>query len=161
MRTPFFWLCGAAIVAAVSGVGQPKRGSLEGVWQAVEVKHTGDHPMTITPGPNLTLFSAKHYSRIDVQSAKPRPSLANPASATAEQLREVWGPLVAEAGSYEIDGNLVTLRPIVSKNPAAMAPDAAIAYSYQVTGDTLMLRAEREFNGPVTQPFTVKLTRVE
>lgn len=67
---PFFWLCGTALIAAISAVGQSTRGPLEGVWQAIEVMHTVDHPMTIKPGQNLSIFSAKHFSRIDIQSGK-------------------------------------------------------------------------------------------
>jgi hypothetical protein len=77
-------------------------------------------------------------------------------------LREVWGPVVAEAGTYELTGdNLITLRPIVAKNPAAMAPGVSIVYSYELEGNTLTLIAQRDLNGPVANPFTVKLVRIE
>jgi hypothetical protein len=162
MDTRLFWLLGVALVAAMSVVGQSKRGSFEGVWQAVEVTHGGPAgPMTFKPGPNLTVFSGRHYSRIDVQTDKPRPLVANPASATAEELREVWGPFVAEGGTYEFTDNLVTMHPIVAKNPAAMAPDVTLVYSYKLDGDTLTVTAVRDRNGPVSNPFTVKLSRIE
>jgi hypothetical protein len=155
------WLFGMALIPTLSVVGQSKRGSLEGVWRAVQVTHGGPQAITITPGPNLAIFAARHYSRIDVHTEKPRPVLENPATATAEQLREVWGPVVAEAGTYELTDNLMTLRPIVAKNPAAMAPTVSIVYSYKLEGNTLTLTAQRDLNGPVTNPFTVKLTRIE
>jgi hypothetical protein len=161
MNTRFLWLFGMALIPTISVVGQSKRGSLEGVWQAVEVTHGGAQAITIKPGPNLAIFAARHFSRIDVQTEKPRPVLANAASATAEQLREVWGPLVAEAGTYELTDNLITLRPIVAKNPAAMAPGVSIVYSYKLEGNTLTLTAQRDPNGPVANPFTVKLVRIE
>jgi hypothetical protein len=151
-----------ALIPTISVIGQSKRGSLEGVWQAVEVTHGGAQAITIKPGPNLTIFAARHYSRIDVQTEKARPVLANAAAATAEQLREVWGPLVAEGGTYELTDNLITLRPIVAKNPAAMAPGVSIVYSYKVDGNnTVTLTAQRDLNGPVANPFTVKLVRIE
>jgi hypothetical protein len=65
--------------------------------------------MSVKPGPNLTIFAATHHNRIQVK--KPRPALADLANATAHQLREVRGPLVAEAGTYE--HNVVSFRPIV------------------------------------------------
>ena len=160
MNTRFFWLLG--LIPAMGVVGQSKRGSLDGVWQAVEVIHSGPAgPMTFKPGPNLTIFSRKHYSRIDVQTEKTRPVFPSIADATADQLREVWGPLVAEAGTYEVNDNLITLRPIVAKNPAAMAPGVAIVYSFKMEGDKLTLRAQRDLNGPVANPFTVVLARVD
>jgi hypothetical protein len=153
-------LLGLALAPILTTYAQSKR-SLEGVWRAVSVTHGGPQPITFKPGPNLTIFSAQHYSRIDVQTDKPRPEVANPASATAEQLRESWGPLVAEAGTYQRSESLITLNPVVSKNPAAMTPGVSIVYAYKLEGDTLTLTAQRDRSGPVANPFTVKLVRIE
>jgi hypothetical protein len=163
MKAQFFWLLGMVLTSTVSAVGQSKRGSIEGVWQATEVTHRGGPggSMTLKPGPNLTIFSGTHYTRVDVQTDKPRPVLANPASATAEQLREVWGPLVAEAGTYELAESRITLRPTIAKNPAAMAPGVSIIYSYKLDGNSLTLTIERDQHGPVPDPFSVKLVRIE
>ena len=160
MNTRLFWLFGMALIPDIAVFGQSKRSPLEGVWQAVEVTY-GAQAIAIKPGLNLTIFAARHYSRIDVHTEKPRPVLANAATASAEQLREVWGPLVAEAGTYELTDNLMTLRPIVAKNPAAMAPGISIVYSYKLEGDMLTLTAQRDINGPVANPLIVKLVRFE
>jgi len=159
MHAPYL-LISLALAPIVSTFAQSRR-SLEGVWQAVEVTLGGPQAVIIKPGPNLTIFSARHYSRIDVQTDKPRPVLANPSSASAEELRETWGPLVAEGGPYERSDKLITLKPVVSKNPAAMAPGVSIVYSYKLEGATLSLRALSDRNGPVANPFTVKLVRIE
>ena len=159
MRAACVRLLGMALIPTFCIFAQSKR-SFEGVWQAVQVTH-GPQAITIKPGPNLTIFSAGHYSRIDVQTDKPRPVLANPSTASAEELRESWGPLVAESGTYELSDNLITLKPVVSKNPAAMASGVSIVYTYKLEGDTLTLTAQRDRNGPVTNPFTVKLVRIE
>src|SRR5205807_2287702 len=92
MRTACVRLLGMALIPTFCIFAQSKR-SFEGVWQAVQVTH-GPQAITIKSGPNLTIFSARHYSRIDVQTDKPRPVLANPSTASAEELRESWGPLV-------------------------------------------------------------------
>lgn len=160
MRAACVRLLGMALIPMIGIFAQSKR-SLEGVWQAVEVTHGGPQAITIKPGPNLTIFSAKHYNRIDVQTDKPRPVLANPSTASAEELRESWGPLVAEGGTYELSDNLITLKPVVSKNPAAMGSGVSIVYTYKLAGDTLTLTAQRDRNGPVANPFTVKLVRIE
>jgi hypothetical protein len=149
------------VIAANTGFGQSNRGPLEGVWQAVKVTRGGGQAMSVKPGPNLTVFAARHYSRIQDQAEKPRPVLADIANATADQLREVWGPLVAEAGTYEVNNDVVSLRPIVAKNPAAMATGIVIVFAYKLAGATLTLTAQRDSNGPVANPFTVELVRVE
>ena len=159
MQAPYL-LVALGLVPLVSSLAQPKR-TLEGAWKASLVTLGGPHALTFTPGPNITIFSAKHYSRIDVQTDKPRPQLANPSSASAEELREVWGPLVAEGGAYECSDDLITLKPTVSKNPAAMAAGISIVYAFKLEGDTLTLTARRDRNGPVANPVTVKLVRIE
>ena len=139
--------------------------SIQGVWQAVEITITGPPVRTITvrePRPNLTIITARHYSRLEDQSEKPRPILADPAKASADELRVVWGPFVGEAGTYELTAdNLLTMRPIVSKNPAVMGPGVFITYSLKREGDTIWVTQQRNQNGRFANPFTVKLVRIE
>ena len=82
---------------------------------------------TFKPDATLAIFHGRHYSRVEVHAEQPRPLLADPASASADQLRAVWGPFVAEAGTFEVSGNdMITMQATVAKNPAAM-PDGASA----------------------------------
>jgi hypothetical protein len=81
--------------------------------------------------------------------------------ATADELRAAWGPFAAEAGTYEITGNLITMRPVAAKNPAAMAPGAFTTWSYRLEGKTLWVTAERNQKGPIANPVTVKCVRAE
>jgi hypothetical protein len=156
----------ALTIALLTGAGaaQPARGSVQGVWRIVEATVTGPQARTIAFGerPNLTIITAKHYSRVEVQTDSPRPALTDVAKATADELRSAWGPLVAEAGTYEMtpDG-LMTMRPMASKNPAVMGPGVFITYVYKLDGNTLSLTQQRNQNGPIANPFTLKLTRVE
>ena len=155
-------ICAVSLATGVAA--QSKPGSLQGVWQTVEIRIAGASPRTITipsPGPYLTIFTAKHYSRTEVQSEAPRPVLADTAKATADELRAVWGPVIAEAGTYEVSGNTLTLHPIASKSPAAMAPGAFIANTYTLDGNTLTVTQVRNQAGPYPSPVTFKLVRVE
>ena len=136
--------------------------SIEGAWRAVEVTVSGPEPRTISPlQPNLTLITAKHYSHIDIHADGPRPSVADPAKASAEELRQAWGPVVAEAGSYELSGSTFVTHAVVAKNPATMAQGSFTTYAYRVSGDTLWLTVQRDQRGPARNPATIKLTRVE
>jgi hypothetical protein len=155
---------GIALLASRGTAGQPSRDSLRGVWRIVEARTGGANARTIPFGerPNLTIITGKHYSRVEVQADGPRQPLADVAKASADELRAVWGPFVAETGTYEVaDGGLVTMRPIASKNPAVMGPGVFITYAYKLEGDTLSLTQQRNQNGPFPAPFTLKLTRVE
>ena len=156
-------LC-AALIASQGLFAQTPRPAIQGVWRIVEAKIGGAGGRTIpfTGRPNLTIITARHYSRVEVQSDGPRPVVADIAKATADELRAAWGPFVSEAGTYEVtDGNVITMRPIASKNPAIMGPGVFIAYAYTLDGDTLSLTQQRNQNGPITTPFTLTLTRVE
>jgi hypothetical protein len=143
---------------------QGARDSIQGVWRVVEATITGPGARTIAFGdrPNLTIITARHYSRVEVQADGPRPIIADVAKASADELRAAWGPFVSEAGTYEVTpGNLVTMRPIASKNPAVMGPGVFITYSYTLDGNTLTLTQQRNASGPFPNPFTLKLVRVE
>jgi lipocalin-like protein len=153
-----------ALLTTAGVTAQSKGDSIQGVWRVVEATVTGPAARTIPFGerPNLTLITAKHYSRVEVQADGPRPVVADVAKATADELRAVWGPFVAEAGTYEVTaGGLVTMRPIASKNPAVMGPGVFITYAYKLDGNTLSLTQQRNQKGPFENPFTLKLVRVE
>lgn len=161
------FLLGTLSVALLAGQGmaaQSARASIQGVWRIEEARITGPQARTIAFAgrPNLTIITARHYSRVEIQADGPRPALANAATATADELRAVWGPVVSEAGTYDVtpDG-VLTMRPIASKNPAVMGPGVFIAYSYKLEGDTLTLTQQRNQNGPFPNPFALKLVRVE
>jgi hypothetical protein len=138
--------------------------SIQGVWRVVEATITGPVARTIAfaERPNLTIITARHYSRVEIQADGPRPILTDVAKASADELRATWGPVVTEAGTYEVTaGGLITMRPIASKNPAVMGPGVFITYAYSLDRDTLSLTQQRNQNGPFANPFALKLVRVE
>jgi hypothetical protein len=151
------------VVASQATARQAKSPSIQGVWRIVEATTSGPSARTIAFGdrPNLTIITARHYSRVEVQADGPRPAIADVAKATADDLRAVWGPFVGEAGTYEIAAGAITMRPIASKNPAVMGPGVFITYTYTLEGNTLTLTQQRNQNGPYANPFALKLTRVE
>jgi hypothetical protein len=164
VRRYVFALLIAGLLVGHAITGQAKSSSIQGVWQAVEVTMPGPTTRTITipePRPNLTMITARHYSRVQVEADGSRPEVADVAKANADELRAAWGPFYAEAGSYEVSGDRITVRPVAAKNPAAMAPGAFTTWSYRLDGNTLWVTAERDQNGPIARPVTVKSVRVE
>lgn len=165
MRKSFAVLSIVAVIAGASVAAQSKRDSLQGVWQAVEVTVPGPEARTITipePRPNLIIFTARHYSRVEIHAEGPRPAPADLTKASADELRAVWGPFVGEAGTYEVtNGNVLTMRPLVAKNPAAMAPGAFVSYVYKLDGNTLWVTFQKNQDGPIVSPVTIKAVRVE
>ena len=137
--------------------------SIQGVWRIVEATTTGTGARTISFAgrPNMTIITAKHYSRVEIQSDGPRAAVPDVAKATADELRAAWGPVVTEAGTYELTPDAITMRPIASKNPAIMGPGVFITYSYKLDGNTLTLTQQRNQSGPYANPFSLKFERVE
>ena len=164
MKRLLFAALSVGLIASQGRAAQSTRESIHGVWRAVEITITGPGARTIAfaERPNLTIITARHYSRVEVQADGPRPILADVAKASADELRAAWGPFVSEAGTYEVSpGGLITMRPIASKNPAVMGSGVFITYSYKLDGDTLSLTQQRNQSGPFANPFTLKLVRVE
>jgi len=126
---------------------------LEGVWQVIDVGGTAAAGLYVfTPG--------NHYSIMF--ATKDRPQIDDTNKASADELRAMWGPMAANAGTYEVSGNLVTIRPIVAKIPIVMVPGANEVYAFSVDGKTLSLRQQRNARGVTVQNAnTVHLARVE
>ena len=104
---------------------------------------------TFRPEATLAIFHGRHYSRVEVHAEQPRPLLADQATASADQLRAVWGPFVGEAGTFEVSGNdMITMQATVAKNPAAMTTGASSVYTYRREGDLLTLTQVRTPAGP-------------
>lgn len=141
---------------------RPRATSIQGVWRTVEVRLPGPVARTIHSPSSLGIITAKYYSRVEVHGQQPRPALPDTMSPTAEQLRATWGPFFAEAGTYELSRpNVLTMRPLIAKNPAVMNSGFFATYTYRVAGDTLWLTEQRNSRGPIAKPATVELVRVE
>ena len=160
---PLSVLSAAVLVAAVANLtADSSHASFEGVWRTVEVVVPGPAPQVFKPGATLAIFHGKHYSRVEVHADGPRPALTDPAAASADQLRAVWGPFIGEAGTFELSGsNIVTMKATVAKNPSAMTNGATTAYTYQRNGENLTLTQVRTLSGAAASPVTIKLVRVE
>jgi hypothetical protein len=107
----------------------------------------------------LYLFTPTRYSM--VLAATNRPDIADTSKATADELRALWGPLVANAGTYEISGDLITTHPLVAKIPVVMKPGANEVYQFRIEGKTLTLRQVRNARSVAVDSATFKFVRVE
>ena len=145
-------LGGLVIVPAHTRViGAAADNPLQGVWRVVD--------QAGRPGAGIYLFASRHYSMM--VASTDRPDITDTSQATADELRALWNPMVANAGAYEIEGNLVTIRPIVAKIPVVMKPGAYEVYAFHVENNTLSLTQQRNVRGPVEGRAPTKLVRVE
>jgi Lipocalin-like domain len=150
------------VVVAVVQAQQRTTPSLVGVWKIAEVTTTGPDGRRLTPSqPGLQIFTARHFSLAAVTADKPRPDLPSDKS-TDKQLADAFGPFVARAGTYEVKGNEIIYHPIVAKSPNMMKPGVVLTDTFKFEGnDTVVLVNKSGPTGPVANPATLKLTRLE
>ena len=151
-----------AMFSSLSGQSRPS--SLPGAWRVTEVTLTGPNAKIVkNPQPGMILFTAKHYANLTTPSDQPRLDLpqSKVATATAEELRAAWNPFTANAGTYEVAGDTLTWRVIVAKNQNVMNNHAFQTYSMKLQGDTVTFVQKANEAGPIANPTTFKLTRME
>jgi hypothetical protein len=150
------------LATCIAAYGQARSTVLTGVWRVTERTPGPNASINRSPQPGLIIFTGGYYCIMTISGDKPRPSLPqDPSKASAAELLAVFGPFTANAGSYEIKGQLVTTHPMVAKGPAAMEPSNSAVLRFQLEGNTLTLTQVSEFDRPVENPTTVKLIRVE
>jgi hypothetical protein len=133
-------------------VSAAANGPLEGAWQVMDV---GGMPVA-----GLYIFTGTHYSMMF--ATKDRPQIDDTNKATADELRAMWGPMAANAGTYEVSGNLVTIKPTVAKIPIVMKEGANEVYAFRIEGNILSLTQQRNARGVAVQNAnTIRLMRVE
>src|SRR2546422_2897642 len=108
---------------------------LQGAWQVTDARA------------GLYIFAGTHYSMM--AATTDRPDITDLSKATREDLLALYGPMLGNAGVYEVAGNLVTIRPVVAKIPVVMKPGAFEVYEFRVDGNTLSLTQRRNVRGPV------------
>ena len=133
-----------------------------GVWKVSEITTTGPNAAAIkSPQPGLVIYTGRHYSIDMVTSEAPRADV--PAQgATDKQRADAFGPFTANAGTYSVNGVEVTHNIVTAKNPGTMSSGSFQVYTFRMEGkNTLWLTTKANRTGPVTNPTTLKLTRVE
>jgi hypothetical protein len=139
-------------------VGRRVSSPLEGAWRHLEGRNADGSLIARSPG--YFLFVDGHFALVRVNSPDPRPALPPAGSGTVEQLNAVYGPFAAQHGTYEISGQTLTRRLLVTKNPAGMAGGSFFTETFRIRGDTLWVTAVANQDGPVANQNVGKYVRV-
>ena len=150
----------AATLAPVVGEGQPA-GTLVGVWRVAEIASPQGATNT-SPQPTLYIFTARHYSHVSVTSSAPRPHYTGPAVTDAQRV-QMWQPFSATAGTYELKGSQLTLRPMVAKNPGFMGADSFMTLELTWDGNDVWIRPTQSDRRSLSssEGNRVRLSRLE
>ena len=132
-----------------------------GAWRILEVTRDSAGIRVTRAHPGVYLFTQRHYSVTRIDSEKPRRDFPSELRRTTETYVDIWGPFAAHSGTYEVQGDRLTMRAVVAKNPAAMQPTNFNTHTWRVAGDTLWLQNVANSTGRVTDGTLVKLVRAE
>lgn len=165
MSTKRLFVVGVLIgIAEIVGCAQREdsNSGVIGVWRVSELTFIEPNERTVTkPQPGIVIITPHYYSRNLVISDTPRPELPQD-QPTDKQIADAFKPFIANAGTYEIRGTELTTRRIAAKNPAEMRAGNFLTFTFRLEGrDTLWLTSKTDENGPVVNPTSVKLTRLE
>ena len=135
--------------------------SVVGVWRVSEVMSGGPNPRPLTSSTGIVIFTERHYSISQVTSDKPRPDLPPKREATDKQRADAYEPFTGQAGTYEIHGNEMTVRPAVSMNPNLMRTGSFTIVTFVREGNTLNITFKADENGPLLNKISMKYTLIE
>jgi hypothetical protein len=132
---------------------------LVGAWKVTEVTYADpETPAETNLQPSYIIITKNHMSSIAILGEEPRAEL--PENPTDAQKAAEYDRLIAEVATYEIEGNTLTQHYLVTQNPNTK-PSDFWSSEYRFEGDDLFLDAKADQNGPLENPFTLKLVRVE
>jgi len=147
-----------AIAAGGSHASAQSGSILKGAWKAVDTG-AGQNTNKIV---GLAIFTDMHYSIMYFAEGIERPDITDVSKATADEMRALWNGWVANTGTYDVNGDMVTIHPTGAKNPIVMKPGANEVYRYRVEGNTLSWTQQRNARGvAVTTAPTTKFVREE
>jgi hypothetical protein len=136
-----------------------------GVWQIEKIHHL-DRLIADKPVPSIFMFTHGHYSMLWVLTTKPEQPFAERWNPTDEEKLKRFNSLIVNSGTYEIDGSMLTMHPLVARVPDLVGGRQICEYS--IDKDTMRLKFvdEYSFDG-VQAPWvkggglTLTLVRVE
>jgi hypothetical protein len=153
--------CMAALAILVTVQSAVAQGKLQGVWKITEITVSAPKAQTIAATqPSLIIFTKKHYSAVAIEGDKPRPDLPQK-DATDAQKVATWTPFIANAGTYQIKGTTLRMHGVAGKDPSSMTPEGFLTVDFKVEGNTLIFTLKASQAGPIPNPPTVKMTRLE
>jgi hypothetical protein len=146
--------CMVLTFVVVSIMAMAQSSKLEGVWKLEADPSSGAATKAF---PSLFILSKRYYSQMYVPPDRPMLP-ENPTD--AQRLAALRG-VTANAGTYEVNGTTITIHPTVALSPNVMAPGTFQTYEFRIEGNMLTVTTKANQNGPVVNPPTFKLVRLE
>ncbi len=116
--------------------GPSSSNPFDGAWVATSWVVDGSAIEQAQPG--LIIFTGTHYSMMYANSVDPRAQYGDEGMTDAEIIA-AYRSFTANSGRYEVNGNQLTTRAYVAKDPNYMGgwPENAETYTFRFEGETL------------------------
>lgn len=151
-------LCGLLLTLSV-GAQQPTKPSIKGVWRIVEQTINQRTLKGDQLGVGYHIYTDRYYAAVRESDVPPRPQAEDPNKATARELIDMWGPFVAQLGTYEISGDQIIHTTLVAKNPVNQSDKGGPGQRFRIEGNTLITEPVQRVPGQ--RQITLKMVRVE
>ena len=107
---------------------------LEGAWVVTSLQSSEGE--AIDPaGPGQFIFLGGRYSAVYTVGVTERRKSEKAFDPTEEEMVEQYDTIIVNSGTYQVEGNELTLRPLVAKSPEYIGGSSTMEFS--VDGDTL------------------------
>jgi hypothetical protein len=120
MRTSGKLLAVVLLLALPSACARQTPRSIQGVWRAIEQTINGSTLTGEKLGVGYIIYTANHYAVVRETGSPPRLQVDSITTASASDLRAMWGPFVAQIGTYELKGDHLIQHIVVAKMPINM-----------------------------------------
>ena len=109
---------------------------LQGVWSVTKLV-AADGTTSDPAQPGFVIFEQAHYSAVYTLGSDPRPLSKTAFAPTHEEMLAQYTRLIVNTGTYEVDGSVVSIKPLLAKSPEFIGGSATM--KFQVDGDILTL----------------------
>ena len=149
---PLLVLAVLAVSSASAQSNAERARALQGSWRFVETSNPRTFQV-IDNQPGFRLFVDGHFAWVRVNGLRARPQVDSTASSA--QLWSVYETnFIAQAGTYEVRGDTLVTRTMVSETPAAMAAGNFNVWMHRRSGDTLWVSLIANQTGTVNNVIT-------
>ena len=107
---------------------------LDGAWVVTSLQ-SSDGKVIDPAGPGQFIFLGGRYSAVYTVGVTERRKSEKAFDPTEEEMVEQYDTIIVNSGTYQVEGNELTLRPLVAKSPEYIGGSSTMEFS--VDGDTL------------------------
>ena len=113
--------------------------SIEGIWRITKITTTTSQGDNTNPQllPSMYVFTKKHYSIIWMPGRELQKNYAKRWQPTSEEKVQSYNSIIVNAGTYSIEENVITTKPVIAKTPDFIGGYAK--FEYEVEGNVLKL----------------------